>query len=459
MSSNAEKPVDSRTAISRRKLLRGLGGLSVALTSPVWRPATAFAAGTPNKRFIGVFTANGTVPKTFFPAGTAADAPLTLGPILEPLAKYKDHMLVLSGVHMLSTIRAGLPGGPHMKGPGAMFTGGSLLPGSFTGSGGPAGYADRISVDQMIASRIGTASKFPSLEFGVRIEGQEPLRVISYRGSNKPNIAVDDPWQVYTRVFGDAAIGMSNPQMAQQILAERKSVLDFLKDDIGRLSTRFTVGDRARLDSHLEGIRSIERQLTAGGTLTCASPTLPARIDPRAMNNFPTIGRLQTDLMLMALTCGMTKVASFMWANADSWQHFPWIGIDEEHHELSHAGPSDAVAMEKLTKINRWHSEQMAYLFDRLTATADPEGGTLFDNTLILWGNELGEGNTHTYKNIPWVLAGGGNSYFKMGRYLQYKDVSHCNLLLSVCHAMGLGDVTTFGVPELCTGPLPGLAV
>ncbi|HEY0707755.1 MAG TPA: DUF1552 domain-containing protein [Polyangia bacterium] len=449
---------DSRTVLSRRRLLRGMGGLTVALTSPIWRPATAFAAGKPNKRFIGIFSANGTVPKTFFPAGTAADAPLTLGPILEPLAKYKDQMLVLNGVHMLSTIRPGLPGGPHMKGPGAMFTGGSLLPGSFTGSGGPAGYADRISVDQLIASRIGQASRFASLEFGVRIEGQEPLRVISYRGSNKPNIAVDDPWQVYTRVFGDAAVGMSNPQMAQQILAEKKSVLDFLKDDISRLSVRFAVKDRARLDTHLEGIRSIERQLTTG-TQTCASPTLPARIDPRAMNNFPTIGRLQTDLMLMALTCGMTKVATFMWANADSWQHFPWIGIDEEHHELSHAGPSDAAAMEKLTKINRWHSEQMAYLFDRLAATPDPEGGTLFDSTLVLWGNELGEGNTHTYKNIPWVLAGGGNSFFKMGRYLQYKDVSHCNLLLSVCHAMGLGDVTTFGVPELCTGPLPGLAV
>ncbi|HEY0711705.1 MAG TPA: DUF1552 domain-containing protein [Polyangia bacterium] len=448
--------LDARTAISRRRLLRGMGGLTVALSSPIWKPATAFAAGTPNKRFIGVFSANGTVPTAFWPGGTAPEAPLTLKPILEPMLKYKDQMLVINGVHMLSTIQPGLPGGPHMKGPGAMFTGGSLLQGSFTGAGGPAGYADRISVDQQIAKRIGTTTKFPSLEFGVRIEGQEPLRVISYRGPNQPNVAVDDPWQVYQRVFGD--IGVGQQQMAQQILAEKKSVLDFLKDDLTRLGARFSTSDRARLDTHLEGIRSIERQLTAG-VQTCTPPTLPARIDPRAMANFPTIGRLQTDIMVMALTCGLTNVATFMWANADSWQYFPWIGVNEEHHELSHAGNTDAAAQEKLVKINRWHAEQMTYLMDKLAAATDANGGKLLDSTLILWGNELGEGNTHTYKNIPWVLAGGGNSYFKMGRYMQYKDVSHCNLLLSVCHAMGLGDQTTFGVPSLCTGPLPGLTV
>ena len=449
-------PNDFRSVISRRRLLRGLSGLTVALTSPIWRPATAFAAGTPAKRFIGVFSANGTVPSAFFPKGTAPESPLTLGPILEPMAKHRDQMLVLNGVHMLSTIRPNLPGGPHMKGPGAMFTGGSLLSGSFTGSGGPAGYADRISVDQEIANRIGTKSRFASLEFGVRIEGQEPLRIISYRGSNKPNIAVDDPWQVYTRVFGDGTA--NSQQLSQQVLAERKSVLDFLKDDLSRLTPKFSTSDRVRLDAHLEGVRTIERQLTTGA-VTCAAPTLPARIDPRALANFPTIGRLQTDLMIMALTCGMTNVATLMWANADSWQFFPWIGVNEEHHELSHAGPSDTVAMEKLVKINRWHSEQMAYLLDRLAAATDSDGSKLLDSTLVLWGNELGEGNTHTYKNIPWVLAGGGGSYFKMGRYLQYKDVAHNNLLLSVCHAMGLGDLTTFGVPELCTGPLPGLTV
>jgi hypothetical protein len=451
-----DSPRDPRTAMSRRRLLRGLGAATAVLTTPVWRAATAFGRDVrAAKRFIGIFSANGTVPTAFFPAlpRDTTEAPLTLGPILAPLEKWKAKLLVLRGVHMSSTIGPNKPGGPHMKGPGAMLTGGWLLPGSFTGAGGPAGYANRISVDQLIANRVGSATRFPSLELGVRIQGQEPLRVISYRGSNQPNNPVDDPWAVYKRVF---STGELSSAALTQLIAERKGVLDFLRDDLGRLRARLGAEDRGRLDAHLEGIQRIERQLTAGATVSCQAPMLPARIDPRAMANFPTIGRLQTDLMVLALACGLTRVATFMWANADSWQYFPWIGVNEEHHHLSHASDSDAAAREKLVKINVWHTEQVAYLMDRLAEIPEP-GGTLLDSTLILWGNEIGVGNTHTYKDIPWVLAGGAAGYFKMGRYLRYADTPHNNLLLSVCHAMGFDDVKTFGAEEYCTGPLGGL--
>jgi hypothetical protein len=448
---------DTRTTVSRRRLLQGVGGLTAALTAPVWRPATVFAAAAaPPRRFVGIFSANGTIPTAFFPASASGTA-LSLGPatpILEPLAKYQSQMLVLKGVNMESTVGANKPGGPHMKGPGAMLTGGTLLPGSFTGSGGPAGYADRISVDQLIANRLGTKTRFPSLEFGVRIEGQEPLRFISYRGANMPNQAVDDPWQIYARIFGGA--DLSSQQLAQA-LAEKKSVLDFLKGDLTRLSARFAAADRARLEGHLAGIRRIETQLTAMGTNVCAKPTLPAKLDTRAMANYPTVGRLQTDLMVLALTCGMTNVATFMWANADSWQYYPWIGVNEEHHELSHAADNDSVARDKLIKINRWHAEQLLYLLDQLAAATDSDGSSVLANTLVLWGNELGAGNTHTHMDIPWVVAGGSGGHFKMGRSLQFKNQPHNNLLVSVCNAMGLDDVTTFGDPATCTGPLAGL--
>jgi hypothetical protein len=212
-----------------------------------------------------------------------------------------------------------------------------------------------------------------------------------------------------------------------------------------------------RLDSHLAGVRQIEKQLTTTGTQTCATMTMPARIDPRAIANFPMIGKLQMDLMLLALTCGMTNVATFMWANADSWQYYPWIGVNEEHHELSHAGPGDAAAMDKLTKINKWHAEQMAYVLDGLAAATDTDGSRMLDNTLFLWGNELGLGNTHTYMNIPWVVAGGAGGYLKMGRYLQYKDEPHNKLLVSMCHAMGMEDVTRVGDATQPAGPLAGL--
>jgi hypothetical protein len=461
----AQQPIDHRTRLSRRKLLGGLSALSIAVTSPIWRPATVFGADgkTPAaRRFIGVFSANGTIAKDFFPAGSGSGVPLELGRILAPLADHVSQLLVLKGVHMHSTVQNELgkdakasekPGGPHMKGPGAMFTGGSLQAGSFTGSGGPAGYADRISVDQYIAGRIGTKTKFPSLEFGARIEGQEPLRVISYRGANQPNIAVDDPWQMYTRIFANA--DLSATQLAQ-LLSERKSVLDFLSADIGALKTRVASEDKARLEAHLSSIRSLEQELT-NTPVSCKAPVMPAKVDVRAMENFPTVGKLQMDLLLLAHICGLTNVSTLMFANADSWQYYPWIGVNEEHHELSHAGDSDDVANEKLVKINRWHAEQFAYMMDKLKATQEADGSSMLDNTLLLWGNELGAGNSHTYKDIPWVLAGGAGGALQMGRYLQYPDQPHNNLLVSVCNAMGFDDVRSFGISGVCTGPLSGL--
>jgi hypothetical protein len=455
MNMNRPPVIDSRTRISRRRLLRGMGASAVALTSPIWRPATTFgasAAGPVAKRFMGIFSANGTIPSAFFPPGTAPDSPLTLGPILTPLAKYKDKMLVLKGVHMVSTIGANKPGGPHMKGPGAMLTGGSLLPGSFTGAEGPAGWADRESVDHAIRERIGTSTTFKSLEFGVRTIGQEPLRCISYSGPSMPNLPVQDPWQMYTRMFANA--DLSSAQL-KQLMAQRKSIIDFLKDDISHLKTRLSSSDKGRLDAHLTGVVGLEQQLNnAAGA--CTPPMLPAKMDAGAIGNFATIGKLQTDLMVLAHSCNLTKVSTFMWSNADSWQFFPFAGVNEEHHGLSHSADANTAATDKLVKINVWHAEQVAYLLDKLAAAPDVNGGTVLDNTLLLWGNELGVGNSHTYKNIPWLLVGGGG-YFKTGRYLQYTDQPHNNLLVSVCNAMGLDDVKTFGIPEVCTGALPGL--
>lgn len=455
---------DMRTRLSRRRMLSGMSALTIALTSPIWRSATAFgqdAVRKPARRFIGLFSANGTVASEFFPTAAEADSPLVLRKILAPLKDHTSRLTVLKGVHMNSTVEDELgvvsnnkPGGPHMKGPGAMLTGGSLMAGSFTGAGGPAGYADRISVDQLIAQRLGTKTLFPSLEFGVRVEGQEPLRVISYRGANQPNKTTDDPWAVYTRLF--AGRDLSATDLAR-LRAEQQGVLTFLKDDISTLKSRMNAEDRRRLDAHLSGLASIEQRLR-GSVNACTPITLPNKLDARAMENYPTISKLQLDLMVLAHACDLTRVSTFMWANADSWQYYPWIGVNEEHHELSHAGDTDVVAKEKLTKINVWHAEQLKYLLDKLAAAKELDGSSVLDNTIVLWGNELGVGNTHTYKDIPWLLAGGASGKLKLGRFLQYKDQPHNNLLLSICHAMGLDDVKSFGIPALCTGPLASLS-
>src|SRR5882724_4195806 len=280
MSTN-DSPRDHRTIFSRRRLLSGASALTVALTMPIWKAATAFgqdATAPGAMRFIGVFSANGTIASEFFPkvASGGALSMDNMGRIIAPLAAHASKLLVLKGVHMHSTVTDELgkktgtkPGGPHMKGPGGMLTGGSLLAGSFPGAQGPAGYADRQSIDQLIADRIGKTSTFKSLEFGVRVSGGHPLDTISYAGASLPNVPVNDPVQMYTRMFANA--NLSSSQLTQ-LLADRKSVLDFVTSDITALESRFTSDDKARLDAHLTGIRTMEQQLSASGVV-CMPPT------------------------------------------------------------------------------------------------------------------------------------------------------------------------------------------
>lgn len=438
-----------RTPISRRALLGRMSVGALTLSLPVWRGLDAHAQQLgDNKRLFVFFMPNGTIADQFFPAaGPTLDV---LPPLLAPFEAFKQKLLVLKGVHMDSTIGEEKPGGPHMKGPGAMLTGGWLLEGSFSGAGGPAGYANTISVDQEIAASIGQTTRFPSLEFGVDIQGQEPLRVISYAGSNQPNNPIDDPWQMWDRVFGDF---VPDAVDRDQLIAERRSVLDYVNEELSALEPRLPAEDRPRLQAHMTALRNIERQLDTLGQ-QCVTPEISEPVDVHLKENYPAVGKLQMDLMFQAHACDLTRVSTFMWSNADSWQYFPWVGVDEEHHALSHLVDAESVA--KLVTINTWYNQQIAYFLQLLEDT--PEGnGTMLDNSLVLCGNEIGLGDTHTHENIPWLLAGSAGGALSTGRYLDFGSQPHNNLLLSVLHAFGMDDQTSFGAPEYCTGPLPGL--
>ena len=193
-----------------------------------------------------------------------------------------------------------------MKGPGAMLTGGWLAEGGFSGAGGPAGYANRISVDQVLANHMGTETPFRSLEYGVAMRGQEPLKYISYRGHSQPNPAVDDPWAMYDRISANFV-----DDGPEEIDLERQSVLDYVKGELQNLNGRLPVEDRPRLDAHLTHIRSIERQLQALAR-QCEVPELGSKINVSSTDNFPQIGKLQMDLMFQAQACDLTRVSSFM---------------------------------------------------------------------------------------------------------------------------------------------------
>jgi hypothetical protein len=149
-------------------------------------------------------------------------------------------------------------------------------------------------------------------------------------------------------------------------------------------------------------------------------------------------------------------VASLQWSRAVGQVRHSWSGVTERHHDLSHLGDGDQNMINSLTTINTWYAEEVKYLLDRMAEI--PEGNeTMLDHSIVLWGNELSRGNNHGNRPVPFVIAGGGCGALQTGRYLQYDDVAHNRMLVSICNAMGVEDVQTFGDNDPASGGLAGL--
>ena len=435
--------------LSRRTLLVGAAGTAVALPwLEAFAPRRALAQSTLPRRFVVVFTPDGLLP-SWTPTGSERD--FTLSPSLAPLAPYQDDLIVIRGLS-----QQGGGGDAHQNGMGGVLTGAKLNTGPFAGTGAaPAGWASGPSVDQRIADAIGGRTKLRSLELGVQVGQADNWGRMCYRASNQPLPPEDDPAAVYARVFEDLH---SDPAVLDRLRGRRQSILDTVAGEYQRVARSLGSSDLQRLDAHLEAVRDVELRLTrashqSGGT--CSDPVLPA-VQKDSNDAYPDVGGLQTDLLVMALACDITRVASLQWSRSVSQTRFTWLGITDGHHDLSHLGDDDAAGVDKLTRINTWYAEQLASLIAKLKAV--PEGdGTLLDNTLILFCNELAKGNTHSHKDAGYVLAGGAGGSIQTGRFLHYEgDIPHNNLLVSLLQAFGLPD-ETFGEPEWCSGPLTGL--
>jgi hypothetical protein len=175
------------------------------------------------------------------------------------------------------------------------------------------------------------------------------------------------------------------------------------------------------------------------------------------MENFPSISKMQIDLLVNSFVNDFARVATIQYNNSAGDARMSWLGVEGAHHDISHLPDDNTKAHEDLSKIDAWYCGQFAYLAKRLSETPEPNGqGTLLDNTLIVWTNELGKGNNHSLEEIPFVLVGSGLD-FQLGRSLKYDGVPHNRLLMSLAHGFG-HHVETFGKQELCTeGPLNGL--
>jgi len=435
--------------VSRRELLRRLGVGAAALPFLGNLPSLAAAPTGPKRRLVIVFSPDGVVRKNFWPTPgpLAADA---LPAILQPLAPWCDRLLTLQGVN--DKVKG--DGDRHMRGIGCLLTGIELFPGNIQGgSATPAGWASGLSIDQEIKHQLQdrpeTATRFGTLEFGVLVPNRaDTWTRLVYAGPNRPVAPIDNPYQMFRKLYGQA-----------RDRGHLGSVLDEVRDDLAKVAASLPTEDQRILEEHAALVRSFENELAAHReTEGHAVPVLePGVLEQN--DQMPKISRMQIDLVVSALAADFARVVTLQYTNSVGQPHMKWLGIDEGQHTLSHLPNSNAAAQEKLTKINAWYAGEIAHLAQRLAETPEPGGsGSLLDHTTILWTNELGEGNSHSLDDIPWVVVGGGLG-FTTGRALQFPGVPHNRLLLSLAHAMGHTELVRFGNPDYCgDGPLTGLA-
>jgi hypothetical protein len=429
----------------RRAFLRQLGLSAAAL--PLLGGLTSLHAAEPapaKQRLVFVFSPNGTVPTEFWPEGEGSN--FKLKRILSPLSPFKDKLLTLKGVNNL--VRG--DGDSHMRGMSCLLTGIELFPGNIMGGGGqPAGWASGPSIDQEIRrflqSKPETKTRMGSLEIGVSVGNRaDPWTRWSYVGANQPVAPISNPYDLFDKLYG---------QMKES--ESMVSVLDGLRGDLATVAKAVDAKDRSLLDQHTTALRELERnmkeQQSSGALIVPASPAVGVMMEN---DNIPVITKMQTELLVSAFQNDLARISTFQFTNSVGGARMKWLGIEEGHHSLSHDPDLNTGSVEKLTKINTWFAEQVAFLAKRLQETPEPNGtGSMLDHTTIIWTNELGKGNSHALEDIPWVLIGGGLG-FKTGRALKFTKAAHNRLHLALAHAFG-HRLDTFGNPALCKdGPL-----
>jgi hypothetical protein len=446
--------------LSRRQILRGLAGSSIALPllecerRPAWAQGMT-GAGHP-KRLLIFFTPNGTIPENFWPKAGPTPESFELSPILQPLEDFQSKMLVLRGIDMKSASVG--HGHEHQRGMGTLLVGRPVPKGDMGSAGGTSGWGDGISVDQEIANHIGESTRVRSLELGIRADhyyGSHVLTRISYRGPAQPLPPENDPLAAFDRIFSDAGTDMADLEHAR---LRQQSMLDTVKQQFDVLRGRVSAHDQARLEAHLQLVRELELELSkASSPLSgCQPPQPPESLAIDDENVMPQVLKAHIALTAAAFACDATRVVSIQLSNAKNFVRYPWLNsFSNGHDDLSHAGDSNKAARLEFTQRHTWHAEQLADLLRLLQAL--PEGdGSVLDNTLVFWCNELSTGNNHSHIEMPFVLLGGAGGKLRTGRYLTYDSEPHNNLLLSMLHAFDI-EVPSFGDPAFCTGPLAGL--
>lgn len=435
--------------LSRRMALRGLG-VSVALPwleSASLASSPAAAAQTPPQRIGFIFVPNGVHLPDWTPAteGYGFELPY----ILNPLAPVRDDVLVISGLTHDKGRANGDGPGDHARSASVFLTG--AQPRKTDGSNIRSG----VSVDQAAAQAAGKATRFASLELGC-----EPGRSagncdsgyscayssnIAWSSESTPVGKETNPRFVFERLFGNGKPKeMDRNKLRRESL--KKSILDFIAEDARKLQAELGRNDRRKLEEYLTGVREVERRIEHTETEPQLSEDIDYPIPQGVPGDYGEHIRLMCDMMVLAFQTDSTRVSTMMFADAGSNRSYRAINVPDGHHDLSHH-QGDAAKHAKIREINRFHVAQLSYLLNRMKSTPDGEGN-LLDNTMIVYGSGLSDGNRHNNENLPVLLAGHGGGSVSSGRHLRVAaETPMCNLFTSILDRFGtpvdfIGDST-----------------
>ncbi len=385
------------TGLSRRAWLK-LAATSVLLplfARSTCSPMTARADGRARTRLILLMQSNGVSRRGFFP-DPATGASAILEPILSS-ARLRSRTVVVKGV----SLAGGGAGNEHDHGYAGLYSGYRTV-GTFEDP-----WGNGPSIDQVLAGRMSFDVPIPTLNCGVMATGSPPFKdhrgSFSYLGPRRQIPTERDPYKLYRRFFSPR----SSPEEAARRLAERRSVLDHGVRDLARLRGRLGAAEREKLDLHESAIRAYERQLERLDALACGThEPATAGLDVGAEDNVPALMDMMMDFVVLALSCGLTQIVTFPLSHAGERWRYRWLGMDiDSHDDLAHKddGLDDDVTA-RLVRIDRWYAERVARF--ALALDAIPEGeGTMLDNTILVWGNEMANGQ-HGVQDLPLVLLG-----------------------------------------------------
>lgn len=435
----------SKRAISRRAVLRGLGATVALPWLDGMMPALSAmrrTAAAPSVRFGAVYVPNGMVMQNWTPAATGAGFEIT--PILEPLAPFRDQLLVLSGLN--STPPPEARGGTHSRAATRFLT--DIHPGTWN--------PKAVSMDQLAARALGRKTPLASLEFG--LEGANFAGscdsggfscafsyTISWRDSATPLPMEPNPRAVFERLFGDNET--TDPQAREARRRDQRSILDSVAEDVARLNGNLGPSDQLKLGAYLDAVRDVERRIEVAEAQ--GHREVPLMDRPMGVpSDFVEHTSLMYDLQLLAHQTDRTRVTTFMSGHELSGRTYPEIDVPDAHHPLSHHR-NVPEALAKLTTINTYHVSLFAKFVEKLRSTPDGDG-SLLDHMILMYGAGMSDSNSHSPYNLPVVLLGGGAGQLAGGRHVAYPERDRtplANLHVSLLDKLGapverIGDST-----------------